>query len=916
MSIYQLKTQFQNLLRPISNNLVKQGVTANQVTVSAIVLSGATAYVVAYPAQDNQRLYYVLPVSLFIRMTMNAIDGMIAKEHNQASQLGAVLNEVGDLLSDSMLIASLSNLSNISTLSSPPKLSTSHSLQPVNSVDSCANAESFNKHHHLLLSLSLGTEFVAILGSQFIAQRANQGPLGKSDRAFELGLIGLLCGMGRSSWLSPSYPSYQRHLYMLYLFNELLLLKTIGNRIAFIAKTAWQDKYQQEIQQLTHFRQHSQQNLQYDFSQHNSSQQQNKDINVATDLNTNNADNTNNKQSKTNANLHKIAKESIQEHISSYNAYDGTAMFYRYWLSKPLEEIKANANNNTNTSTNNKEKIVIMLHRGHEHSARLEEMAIAYVQAGYQVFAWDARGNGRSGGERDDAESFSQLVRDLDHFVNLVTELINIHTEQMLIIASSLGAVIASSWVHDYAPNVRGMILGTPAFAIRLYVPFALPALKVAKKIGVVNRVSSYVKAKVLTHDSQAQQLYNDDPLISSGISRDLLIDSLETGKRLVDDAGAFTTPTFVLCAGQDYVVDKQVIRDFYEQIRSPIKRWQYYPNCYHAIFHELNKEQVFADCIEFTDEVFAKPLATVNLTQADKPTDFASSYSKDRVDRLEVKGLNPSFVATKFAMKKFGKISDGIATGLEHGFDSGRSLQKVYEHAPKGSHFIGKFIDNFYLNNIGWRGIRVRKQHLMELANLAIEQLNAELSAELKRQSAPNNANIHIMDIASGNGQYLFELCQQHDNLQAQLRDYDAHNVEIMQNKAKKLGLDNRVSSVQKDAFDSASYTQANKHSCDIAIASGVFELFSDNSQISTAIAGIYHELKAGGYFIYTNQPWHPEQEFIGKTLNSHQGKDWVMRCRSQAEMDQLVTSAGFKKVAMRIDEFGIFTVSLVKKD
>ncbi|MDR9778105.1 class I SAM-dependent methyltransferase family protein, partial [Rhizobium hidalgonense] len=77
----------------------------------------------------------------------------------------------------------------------------------------------------------------------------------------------------------------------------------------------------------------------------------------------------------------------------------------------------------------------------------------------------------------------------------------------------------------------------------------------------------------------------------------------------------------------------------------------------------------------------------------------------------------------------------------------------------------------------------------------------------------------------------------------------------------------------------------------------------------------GVYDSLIAGGYYLYTNQPWHPEQEFIGKTLTNHKGENWTMRCRSQAEMDQLVESAGFKKIDTRIDQFGIFSVSLAQK-
>ena len=183
------------------------------------------------------------------------------------------------------------------------------------------------------------------------------------------------------------------------------------------------------------------------------------------------------------------------------------------------------------------------------------------------------------------------------------------------------------------------------------------------------------------------------------------------------------------------------------------------------------------------------------------------------------------------------------------------------------------------------------------------------------------------MLDIASGHGFYAFDLLTEFENLHAELRDYESHNIQALQAKAERLDIADRVITCQKDAFDPASYSNVRKGSAsvketpfknsgfDIAIASGVFELFSDNTLPATALAGIYDSLKADGYLIYTNQPWHPEQEFISKTLNNHRGSSWVMRCRSQAEMDQLVECAGFKKVAMRIDKFGIFTVSLAIK-
>lgn len=576
---------------------------------------------------------------------------------------------------------------------------------------------------------------------------------------------------------------------------------------------------------------------------------------------------------------------------NSFLSYDNTKIFYRAWLNEPLETFK----------TANDKKIIVLLHRGHEHSARLADMATAFVKAGFGVFAWDARGNGLSEGERDHAESFSQLVRDLDEFINEIKVLVNANTTDMMLCASSLGAVIATSYVHDYAPKLRGMIVATPAFAIRLYVPMARPALKVAKKLGIMNRVSSYVKAQVLTHDKTAQNAYQSDTLISTSISRDLLIDSLATGERLLDDAGAITLPTFVLCAGKDYVVDKGVIREFYEKIRSPIKRWAYYPDSFHAIFHEINKQEIYQDCINFANDIFNQAYNEVDLKNADKTDNYFARHSQDRVEYLMAKGFNPQFAMTKFAIKNLGFISDSVATGVKYGFDSGSSLDKVYQNNPKGHTLIGKAIDQFYLNNIGWQGIRIRKSHLLELTKLAIKNSQAE------------QKEIRLMDIATGNGYYIFELCQQYPQLIAELRDYETHNIQVIEQKINELGLKNQMRAIAKNAFDETSYDKENQF--DIAIISGIFELFSDNELIKTALSGVAKQLNQGGYLIYTNQAWHPEQEFIGKTLNSHQGKDWVMRCRSQAEINQLVENAGFKIITMRIDRFGIFSVSLAKK-
>lgn len=929
MSLYQLKSQFQDQLRPISDALVEQKVTANQVTVSAVVLSLGTAYMIAKPATEQQALWLLLPSSLFVRMALNAIDGMMAREHGQASRLGAVLNEVGDIVADTALIASLA-----------PHIANGN-LQA--STVNLPNRISIHQRHIVgLIALSISTELLGITSNTMLDIRANQGPLGKSDRAFLLGLLG--------AFMATKMPIMLSHIKAgpLLILTEALLLKTCLNRLRYMADLylirkppALRSNHSETLKLIPESSYQSISSIdcqaiidQPDTLSPNSfslnspvsnSSLSNAPLSHFPSLNaplSNFAIKTSFLEPKimptTPLNNHeKVEQVSDMLNLSSsklisgescYNAYDGTAIYYRYWLTMPLEGIKQAGQQHT------QQRQVILLHRGHEHSGRLAELGERFAMAGYQVFAWDARGNGRSGGIKDHAESVTELERDLDGFVQLVIGQTGIAIEDTLIVASSIGAVLAAAWVHDYAPNIRGMILGTPALSIRLYMPFAIPSLKVARALGLMSRVSSYVKAQVLTHDKDAQQAYNADPLISNSISTDLLIDTHATGQRLLDDASAITVPTFVLCAGKDYVVDKQAERDFYEAINTTDKRWQLYPDSYHAIFHETNKADVFADCINFAEQVFSKDVKAPDLSLA-----HLNSASKDKVDRLAIKPFNPSFAITRFAMQKFGHVSDAIATGLEHGFDSGHSLDHVYYNQPSGQNKFGQVVDKFYLSNIGWQGIRIRREHILELAREALADI------EDKNQSSTKPYQPKLLDIASGHGFYAFDLLTEFENLYAELRDYEQHNIQALQAKAEQLEIADRVMTCQKDAFDPASYSYLQKESdntkglddkkFDIAIASGVFELFSDNTLPATALAGIYDSLKSDGYLLYTNQPWHPEQEFISKTLNNHRGSSWVMRCRSQAEMDQLVENAGFKKVAMRIDRFGIFTVSLAIK-
>ncbi len=172
-SIYDLKSNFQDLLRPITKGLAKIGVTANQVTLFAALLSvGAGACVAIWPSESWPLL--VIPGLLFVRMALNAIDGMLAREHNMKSDLGAVLNEIGDVASDTALYLPLALVPG---------------FRPEVVVG--------------IVLLAVISEMTGVVAVQIGATRRYEGPMGKSDRAFALGLICLLlgCGISPAPWL-------------------------------------------------------------------------------------------------------------------------------------------------------------------------------------------------------------------------------------------------------------------------------------------------------------------------------------------------------------------------------------------------------------------------------------------------------------------------------------------------------------------------------------------------------------------------------------------------------------------------------------------------------------------------------------------------------------------------------------------
>ncbi|OFZ48756.1 MAG: hypothetical protein A2381_05395 [Bdellovibrionales bacterium RIFOXYB1_FULL_37_110] len=170
MSIYLLKTKFQNLLRPLVRLIYLSKITPNMLTVFTCLLSVVVAVMVYLL---GGKFYIMIPVFMFIRMALNAMDGMLAKEYNMITPLGAILNEMTDVISDGVLYLSFMFFSNIN---------------PTILV--------------IVVLVALLTEYAGLCALCVGSKRRFDGPMGKSDRAFAFGLLGLLIFLGNTAYLN------------------------------------------------------------------------------------------------------------------------------------------------------------------------------------------------------------------------------------------------------------------------------------------------------------------------------------------------------------------------------------------------------------------------------------------------------------------------------------------------------------------------------------------------------------------------------------------------------------------------------------------------------------------------------------------------------------------------------------------
>ena len=256
------------------------------------------------------------------------------------------------------------------------------------------------------------------------------------------------------------------------------------------------------------------------------------------------------------------------------------------------------------------------------------------------------------------------------------------------------------------------------------------------------------------------------------------------------------------------------------------------------------------------------------------------------------------------------GRTSKGIQIGYTFGFDSGTMLDYVYADEANGSLGVGKLIDRFYLNAVGWQAIRARRNLLKRM-----------LRAEVERNRAAGKPT-RLLDVAAGPGRYLQELLQEcsgeqeagRNDLHILCRDLAIDGILQGAKQAEAAGLQT-IHYEQGDAFNPAPTDAHLGGAPNIIVVSGLYELILEDETIQQSLARLYQMLAPGGTLYFTTQTHHPQLEFIANVLPNRNGTLWVMKCRPAAQLESWAYNAGFSQVQSQAEEVGLFTVTTALK-
>ena len=245
---------------------------------------------------------------------------------------------------------------------------------------------------------------------------------------------------------------------------------------------------------------------------------------------------------------------------------------------------------------------VAVVHGYAEHLGRHSEIMKALAAGGYTAHLLDCRGHGQSGGKRAYIDAFDEYLSDLELFLSRVKE--QAGAAPVFLLGHSQGGLIAARYLLDKPDAVRGVVLASPFFRLKLRVsPVKLAAAKLLSRLLPGLPMRNELKPEQLTRDVRIQTATRADPLYQQIATPRWFTESKAAQETVLRRATEFVTPFLLLFGGADPVADPAAGREFFEHATSKDKQHKQYDGFLHELFHEPERDAVFRDVVGWLDE-------------------------------------------------------------------------------------------------------------------------------------------------------------------------------------------------------------------------------------------------------------------------------------------------------------------------
>jgi alpha-beta hydrolase superfamily lysophospholipase len=238
---------------------------------------------------------------------------------------------------------------------------------------------------------------------------------------------------------------------------------------------------------------------------------------------------------------------------------------------------------------------LVFIHGLAEHTGRYRHIVAEFTGRGYSCFVMDLRGHGRSGGKRVFVNRFSEYVEDTDRAVQWVK---NAQPDvPVFVVGHSMGGLIAATYALTHADRIAGVVLSSPAFGAAVPIPAWKNLLgKVASRVHPALAVPTGISSRWISRDPAVVTAYDNDPLVTKKATARWYTEFLDAQEQLFAQAQRFKIPYLMLVASADKIVDPAAMQRFHGMSGSEDKAMEVYPELYHEVFNEPEKDAVFAD--------------------------------------------------------------------------------------------------------------------------------------------------------------------------------------------------------------------------------------------------------------------------------------------------------------------------------